>query len=431
MKKPFNDRDLEARLKSRMQDFDADPGEQFKNTLFTALKERKSVQFRRNGIAAIATVLLLAIYLLYSLGVVSKIRGSYVKSQADTSTGDSNLAQPVTPQEQTRTLSDKPKDADSSDSGEMLNQKKNRQIYDVAEPGNSIMEIETFNGRNENVRNQSANDITDKPKGFQQENSRAAATTFAYLKIPLTLPHLVCEDHPDQLQVSPPFIEKNETSDVIDKNKSARKWGIYGDIKTFWTYQKVTPNTSDEWIVNDMNSSGMLSADRIGGKFSIGVYYPIAPKLELFGGISSQVQQLHTSLSLRSVNPQDLLYSEAEGSYKPIYNETQLDINKLVWGAGVQLGLKYYLPHGNRNFWVATSFDYHYIFTDTDKQDSEMSAQTLYANFTFGWSYQISRRVLFSLNPELSYSLDASKNNGVIAIDPYSWGINLGLRYHW
>jgi hypothetical protein len=126
MKKPFNDRDLEAQLKSRMQDFDADPGEQFKNTLFTALKERKSVQFRRNGIAAIATVLLLAIYLLYSLGVVSKIRGSYVKSQADTSTGDSNLAQPVTPQEQTRTLSDKPKDADSSDSGEMLNQKKNR-----------------------------------------------------------------------------------------------------------------------------------------------------------------------------------------------------------------------------------------------------------------------------------------------------------------
>ncbi len=218
--------------------------------------------------------------------------------------------------------------------------------------------------------------------------------------------------------------------EIIDSSSKKRSSGIYGDILTFWTYQRMVPNRSDELVVNSMNSSGLLSAERMGFRIDMGGYVEIANSLEVFGGLSAKMQQFATELDVRSLEADYFSFSEKTQSYIPHYSYSSVKLSKKVWSLGSRVGLRYYLPYGNRHFSFAPSANYQRILADVSNTDFSIPQNQVFLNLDFGWSYPVSKNINLNLSPCLSYSLiQKEEDSSMISIFPYSWGFTIGISY--
>jgi hypothetical protein len=432
MKKQFDKDTFDSIIKSRMAGLKGDPGEAFKRDLLSSIPSAPRAGAGRLQILSISIIFLLLGYFTFFIVefTQSSARGlteSYsTPNQSESSSARQENAESNFPLEQGGTQYPVANEKGGPDGSVSVKSQDDVSIGSTI----ALIDATTTQILDGASKVDSKKIWNSKPaQQAEKEEGRASYGLSPLSMLPLR--HLPPGERPD---VTGGFGYGKAASphEVIRKTKKTHRWGLYTDLKAFWTYQKITPNQNDEWIVSAIDKQGMLSVDRLGGKLSLGAYYPFARNFEVFGGFSVQLDQFTTVMHVHSVEPNDVAFSEPDNAYQPVYHNNEHDIRELIWSTGPQVGLRYFLPYGNRNFWVATSMDYHFIRSTSGSAILQIPGQVVYTNFTFGWSSAITKNVWLNINPELSYTIDIDQSIGGMAeVTPYSWGLNIGLVYRW
>jgi len=401
MKELYDDSDFEQEIRDKLQGYKAKPDESLKSNILTGIGRGGAHSLQRIAVAT-SFVLLFIVWLLMT-------ELPFLRLEKDLSDGFKN-------------------------SKGNANQKLFSFDDEIMFNGPYKPSAHLF--LNEGVKRNSRSSLVEPGLTTDQTNDVYETHTeegMKFSELPTRIAHLGISRFPFTRDFEPISLISFDKSDRQGKQemierKKEQLWGFYSNIHTFWTFQRAIPNKSDEWIVESIISKGRLSTERMGVALDLGTYFALSDRFEAYGGLVYYFQQFDTRFSIRSSRAEDMKIDESLGGYDPIFEERIIEASKEIWSAGVKMGMRYYLPYGDKKFWLGSDLDYQHTITEIPREIS-MNQDQLYFNIRVGWSKQLSDELIFNMSPGLSYSIFRNDAKGAfVLVQPYSYGVNLGLQ---
>ncbi|MBT1690542.1 hypothetical protein [Dawidia soli] len=207
---------------------------------------------------------------------------------------------------------------------------------------------------------------------------------------------------------------------------------VYFQVGPSLAFHKITPSTSDDVTITDLEESGVFATDRAGFSVEAGFQYPVLPRLEVYGGLSYYQQNQNIRYTLAraasggvSGNADDgYVFTPATGTHEVKYT---------MRNAGVSAGVFYR---------VKTHLLEHKLGVGVLYQQGFQSAAGEGSAYTNKgskyWQYQLQYRMEAGLNDHMrlyfqpgythAFHVD-EKLNGLFTIKPYRAGISVGIVY--
>lgn len=223
----------------------------------------------------------------------------------------------------------------------------------------------------------------------------------------------------------------DKTENPIEKKREKNKsLTLYSNFQLFSSYNQIRPNLEDDLIIKDITSNA-LSIDRIGFKASLGMEKQLTPKIKIFGGISSLLQNQTLKYSYSTVIPDSVTVQRNENSIStmPVRESKEGAQYLHNFSIGMQIGAHYLLVDRNR---------LKQFFTLEIEPHAQLGDQTyfgkyqVYTNMAYTTKFWLNSAWAFKIAPTISYSMVSHQqaNMNSFEVKPFSLGIDIGLSFH-
>jgi len=223
-------------------------------------------------------------------------------------------------------------------------------------------------------------------------------------------------------------------SDKVRKN--ILKVDPYAELGVFFLYQQVTPDISDDLIVENFESLDRLSPRRLGGHLALGVSREIAENIDLSMDVNFSVFQQNLSFDARAIEPSSAELDAEGNTLTSVFERSNIQINQTIFATGLQLGASFYaLPNKLDALYTGVGYSFvidskrHFLFED-------QRYQIAYPNqllMTFGLRKKLFRLPSGDLTfvPNIRYSFFqnfGSESPAAISIKPFSVGLSISYK---
>ncbi|MBT1709085.1 hypothetical protein KK062_12660 [Fulvivirgaceae bacterium PWU5] len=197
-------------------------------------------------------------------------------------------------------------------------------------------------------------------------------------------------------------------------------------------YHKITPSTNDDVTITELEESGVFASDRVGFSLEAGFQYRVAPRLEVYGGLSYYQQQQHIRYTLAHGASGSVAGNPDDGYvFTPV--TSQQEVKYTLRNAGVSAGVFYRVKTHLLEHKLGVGLLYQQGFQSTAGEGSA------YTNKGSKYlQYQLLYRMEAGLNDHMrlyfqpgythAFHVD-EKLNAPFTIKPYRAGISVGIVY--
>lgn len=224
-----------------------------------------------------------------------------------------------------------------------------------------------------------------------------------------------------------------ESPEKEKKQSSRRKRPLifYVTIAPALTYQKFAPVAGDGIIINSFNSKSVMSSERFGFSFDMGLQYPVADKLEIFGGVLLYHQSQKLGYRYLSGDEAQLVQrSDLEYELNPESAESTVYYDKLNFGGTV--GLLYTLKEEKLRHKVGAGVSYEHGFLSSSARtyDNGKSQYLSYQLF-YRSEFVVNSRFNIFVQPFYSHALLSKEHlDEPFTLKPYRAGIGFGIVHY-
>jgi hypothetical protein len=232
--------------------------------------------------------------------------------------------------------------------------------------------------------------------------------------------------------------EKKVVVNVSTKKEAEKKKAqlhipmVYFQAGPSLAYHKITPSTNDDVTITELAESGIFASDRVGFSLEAGFQYRVAPRLEVYGGLSYYQQQQHIRYTLAH-GVSGGVAGNSEDGYVFTPETSQQEVKYTLRNAGVSAGMFYRVKTHLLEHKVGVGLLYQQGFQSTAGEGSA------YTNKGSKYlQYQLLYRMEAGLNDHMrlyfqpgythAFHVD-EKLNAPFTIKPYRAGISVGIVY--
>ncbi|MEQ8239454.1 MAG: hypothetical protein RIA69_09595 [Cyclobacteriaceae bacterium] len=224
---------------------------------------------------------------------------------------------------------------------------------------------------------------------------------------------------------------KNEEVPIVAKNE--RRFFPYYNLGSYFLYNRIKPNLTDDIYVGEYESPFGLSSNRIGFLIEYGAERKLGKQLSLRTGLSFNNYNQQYSFSVRNTQPTQVNSSKVnDGFFEPTFEVDQVSISKRVSLAGLKSQL----------FWHAFPEETNVLFLSAEYQYLLGSGPTFkYRNEEYGLMKKNHfllelglKKLLFEMKdnglfimPSIRYGLYKFEQSSALSVRPFSVGLTLSL----
>ena len=403
MKEQFENQEIEKMISDRLSAFEASPSDSSKEKIFAAI-QRPWYRSRRYAVAALLMLLIPASYFGWRYQTSERLQSAGRQISAaqviEEKSGKIDAEIPTIDQTEKNSLLSSEADVNIS------------AIQSLTERTGASSFIEVFDLEKEEVVNAEKPILLASLDPLFISNSEK-----------IILP--VIDSKPSS---SSQILGKKDI--LPDKKKKGKRLSVNLDALTFITFQRIVPNTTDEIVVKSISSPSILSPKRLGFRFGVGASWKLSESFDVLAGFSTYSQRIANEISISGTGESSFLLNEEANAYTVTPETETISIDERIWSVGAQVGLRYFLPQSNRKFWLGGMLDFQSAFDNQLTESFYINKKQTYLNIEAGWKTSLTDRLEFQINPNLSYSLmGREENQAVFKIHPFSFGLNIGVRY--
>ena len=222
--------------------------------------------------------------------------------------------------------------------------------------------------------------------------------------------------------------------DDSDLEQTRNGLSIYFTVMPTLGYQRIEPNSNDNLIVESIERISTFSADRLGVRAELGVEYPIANRIHVFGGLVYFQRQQTIGYTQKVVSETEVSQGpDGEIILQPEFSYESKSFEYDVRNLGLQIGLSYQLAKRKFLQTVGTGIEFHVAlnkFNDTPEFTNNPSAYIFY-NLYYRIQYPTETKLRAVVQPTLNYSFYINQNRDApFYVKPYGLGLNIGFTYN-
>lgn len=207
---------------------------------------------------------------------------------------------------------------------------------------------------------------------------------------------------------------------------------VYFQAGPSLAYHKITPSTNDDVTITELKESGIFASDRVGFSLEAGFQYRVAPRLEVYGGLSYYQQQQHIRYTMAHGASGGVAGNPDDG-YVFTPATSQHEVKYTMRNAGVSAGMFYRVKTHLLEHKLGVGLLYQQGF------QSAAGEESAYTNKGSKYlQYQLLYRMEAGLNDHMrlyfqpgythAFYVD-EKLNAPFTIKPYRAGISVGIVY--
>jgi hypothetical protein len=207
---------------------------------------------------------------------------------------------------------------------------------------------------------------------------------------------------------------------------------VYFQAGPSLAYHKVTPSTSDDVTITDLEEAGVFASDRVGFSLEAGFQYRVAPRLEVYGGLSYYQQQQHIRYTLAHGASGSVAGNPGDGYvFTPV--TSQHEVKYTMRNAGVSAGMFYRVKTHLLEHKLGVGLLYQQGFQSTAGEGSTYTnkgSQYLQYQLLYRMEAGLSDRMRLYFQPGYTHAFHVNeKLNAPFTIKPYRAGISVGIVY--
>ena len=207
---------------------------------------------------------------------------------------------------------------------------------------------------------------------------------------------------------------------------------VYFQAGPSLAYHKVTPSTSDDVTITDLEEAGVFAADRVGFSLEAGFQYRVAPRLEVYGGLSYYQQQQHIRYTLAHGASGSVAGNAGDGYvFTPV--TSQHEVKYTMRNAGVSAGMFYRVKTHLLEHKLGVGLLYQQGFQSLAGEGSTYTnkgSQYLQYQLLYRMEAGLNDRMRLYFQPGYTHAFHVDeKLNAPFTIKPYRAGISVGIVY--
>ena len=223
-----------------------------------------------------------------------------------------------------------------------------------------------------------------------------------------------------------------KTSEKKSQQETKRKKSVlmYFSATPSFSYYNIRPNKQDQITVKDLRSPGIFSFDRFGFSLEGGIYYPLTPRLEWYGGV--MYQHLRQSFTFTCLSDEGVVISPGDDGYTVTPAESIKRVRYNARNLGLSSGLLYTVKQHRLVHQLGAGLQVQYgkSYLHSEGSTSGDTMSHLDYQFLYRLRWKFSRRMDFYLQPSYTGSFQAQENLGQpFAIKASRAGIGFGVIY--
>lgn len=231
---------------------------------------------------------------------------------------------------------------------------------------------------------------------------------------------------------------QTDASEKKEKERDeARNFNLYLQFMPTLGYNKVEPNTEDEFVVTRLTENDRLSFKRIGIRVEAGIDLPINDRFQMQAGILyyQRNQRISYEISYADTSIAQTFADGEELRIVPLYEKEEEVADFDVKNIGIHFRLNYVLNRGWLDQYAGFGLEFHKSINNIDNRIKELGFESIPSIYTFMNVYyraehRLNSRFSLMLQPTFNYSFYINKDfNAPFYVKPYGFGLNLGVVY--
>lgn len=234
-------------------------------------------------------------------------------------------------------------------------------------------------------------------------------------------------------------VKRNEVKNVepqpeTNLERKPNRSNIYFTIMPTLGYQRIEPNSQDNLIVESIDRVSAFSADRLGVRAELGVEYPVANRVNIFGGLVYFQRHQTIGYTEKTVGNTEIVEGpNGEVILEPEFTYEHRSFEYEVRNLGMQIGVSYQIAKRKFLQTLGTGVEFHLAlnkFEDTPELTNSPSAYVFY-NLYYRIQYPADTKLRAVVQPTLNYSFYINQNlDAPFYVKPYGLGLNIGFTYN-
>lgn len=220
--------------------------------------------------------------------------------------------------------------------------------------------------------------------------------------------------------------------DVVLPTKP-KHYHFYGDLGVFFLYNHLQPNKNDGLIMENFETSGSFSLDRLSYYAEIGVRRDLSKMVTLRAAAVTNIFAQKYSFDIRDEAASSVVTNATEGNFlTPVFDRQSVSMDHFLISAGARVSADFKVFNNDLNQ-LMLGLGYHHILNQehTFEYNGEIQRieypHQLTASFGFRKIVWQSERGELSLLPVLRYGLiHKASESSALTIKPFSVGLTIG-----
>ncbi len=212
-----------------------------------------------------------------------------------------------------------------------------------------------------------------------------------------------------------------------------RHYHFYGDLGVFFLYNHLQPNKDDGLIMENFETSGSLSLDRLSYYAEFGVRRDLSTRVTLRAAAVTNIFAQKYNFDIRDESSSSVVTSGVEDNlFTPVFERQSVAMDHFLISAGARLSADFKVFRNDVNQ-LMVGLGYHHILNQEHTFEYKGETQRieyphqLTASFGFRKVVWQSDRGELSLLPILRYGLiHKASESSALTIKPFSVGLTVG-----
>jgi hypothetical protein len=220
-----------------------------------------------------------------------------------------------------------------------------------------------------------------------------------------------------------------------EKSKHEKKivhTNFYATLSPLLAFHKISPLQNDNVQVVGLQSPSVLSKQRLGLSFEIGIQRQLAKNIEVFAGLSCYQQ--NQTIRYDYIDPTSVDVTDSQhGSFTVVPRTVTKEFDYKMFNVGFATGAFYQIKGDKLMHKVGAGFQYQQGLLKGGGEDSYYNAQSRYLQYQLMYRLEmpITPKLNFYLQPVFNHTFKASeKLSEPFTIRPSRAGIGVGIVYH-
>lgn len=209
--------------------------------------------------------------------------------------------------------------------------------------------------------------------------------------------------------------------EIVRKRSAAR---YYLSLMPLYGYQSIRTQSTEDALVENLNTVTNLSSQRIGWRLQTGFEFPISTRIKGRAGLAFTQQSRQVSYQVRTTQVESVAIIEQNAqsvTLIPTYRRTYVNDTQPWYFAGTRTGIMYSLSGDSFEHFLT-------VGTEIGAKISGKAQLSSFLNLGYGFSQSLGEGITLRVESTLNYALTSHLDDAQhLRIRPYSIGLTFGL----